>query len=152
MNRRALSFSSREIKSPVRGAAGWLFLAVALVLVSTAVDRSTTLKVFSDGGRIHVEVAGTALSVPRAFQRLTAVEIIAMDSVDPPGGRRIMVSDDSEVVLAEALPHRFDIAPGRVVPVGDWEIDEGAGLSIAILMSAARLPSRLISEGGFSTT
>ena len=113
----------------MRRTAGWLVLAASLALLSFAVDRSTSVEIHSDGGQVHVEVAGTTLSVPQAVRRLTAVEIIAMDSIDPPGGRRITVSDDSGVVLSEALPHRFDIAPGAVVPLGDWEIDERAGMS-----------------------
>lgn len=111
----------------VRSAAGWLTAAALLAVVSTAVDRKTTLEVFSDGGRVHVEVAGTTISVPQAIETLTAVEITAMDSIDPPGGGRITLTDDSGIVVAEALPRRFDFPAGSVVPLGDWEIDEAAG-------------------------
>ena len=127
MNR---SPQSARISGPgdaLQRAAGWLCLAVLLALASRAVDRTTTVEIFSDAGRIHVEVAGTDLSAHRVVEGLTAIEILAMDSIDPPGGRRITVWDESGKVLEETLPHRFTTAPGPVVPLGDWELDEGAG-------------------------
>jgi hypothetical protein len=110
-----------------RSATGWLIAAVLLALVSGLLDRSTTIEIYSDGGRIHVDVAGTVLSTPRALRRLTAIEILAMDSIDPPGGRRITVVDEKGVVLQEDLPRRFLTPPGDLVPLGDWELDERAG-------------------------
>ncbi|MCJ7755437.1 MAG: hypothetical protein MUP13_12805, partial [Thermoanaerobaculales bacterium] len=50
-----------------RSAAGWLIAAVLLALVSVLADRSTPIEIYSDGGRIHVDVAGTVLSTPRAL-------------------------------------------------------------------------------------
>ena len=118
---------SLESRGTVRSAAGWLLVALALALISHLVDRPTAIEVFSDGGRIHVDVAGTVLSTPRALRRLTAIEILAMDSIDPPGGRRITVVDEKGVVLQEELPRRFLTPPGDLVPLGDWELDERAG-------------------------
>ncbi len=117
----------RGFRGAVRSAAGWLLLALSLALVSTAIDRTTAIEVYSDGGRIHLEVAGTVLEAQRAIEQLTAVEISAMDSIDPPGGRLITLSDDRGEVLRERLPRRFHTPPGAVVPLGDWELDERAG-------------------------
>ncbi len=118
---------SSEPRGAARTAANWLIAAIFLATVSVLVDRSTTIEIYSDGGRIHVEVAGTVLSTPRALRRVTAIEILAMDSIDPPGGRRITVVDDTGVVLQEELPRRFLTPPGDLVPLGDWELDERAG-------------------------
>ena len=104
-----------------------MIAAVFLTLVSIVLDRSTTIEIYSDGGRIHVDVAGTVLSTPRALRGLTAIEILAMDSIDPPGGRRITVVDEKGVVLQEKLPRRFLTPLGDLVPLGDWELDERAG-------------------------
>jgi len=116
-----------ESRGAARIAAGWLIAALFLALFSTAFDRTTTIEIYSDGGLLHVDVAGTTLSTAREIQRLTAIEILAMDSIDPPGGRRITVTDDTGAVLREKLPHRFLVPSGDLVPLGDWELDEGAG-------------------------
>ncbi len=118
---------SPEPRGAARTAAIWLIAAISLATVSVLVDRSTTIEIYSDGGRIHVAVAGTVLSTPRAIRRVTAIEILAMDSIDPPGGRRITAVDDTGLVLQEELPRRFLTPPGDLVPLGDWELDERAG-------------------------
>jgi hypothetical protein len=118
----------RVSRGAVGSTAGWMALAISLALLSTAIDRTTTIEVYSDGGRIRLDVADTVLVAPRTIQRLTAIEILAMDSIDPPGGQRITLSDDRGEVLREQLPRRFRIPPGAVVPLGDWELDERAGL------------------------
>ena len=105
----------------------WLLAALCLWVGGGAVDRTTPVEVSSDGGQVHLEVAGTTLSAPVAVRRLSAVEISAMDSVDPPGGRRITVSSDGVEVLADRLPRRFRLPQGQTVPLGDWELDEDAG-------------------------
>ena len=71
---------------------GWMIAGVLLWVLANAVDRKTEVEIYSDGGRVHLEVAGTSLSAPIAVDRLTAIEIRAADSVDPPGGHRIVVS------------------------------------------------------------
>ncbi len=76
-----------------------------------------------------------------------------MDSIDPPGGRRITVSDDAGVVLLRQLPQRFDIAPGRDRAAGRLGARRrrrsGDPCGIAMLTSAARLPSRPDLRGRF---
>jgi len=109
----------------------WLLAALLLWVGVGVVDRTTEIEVFSSGGKVHLEVAGTTLSVPITVRRLTAVNILAMDSVDPPGGRHITVSTDDTELLAEPLPRRFHLPPGEIVPLGDWELDERAGLGSA---------------------
>jgi len=74
----------------LRKSAFWMVAAILLWLLAMAVDRRTTVEIYSDGGRIHLEVAGTSLSAPIAVSRLTAIEIQAADSIDPPGGCRIV--------------------------------------------------------------
>ncbi len=128
MEPRAAPSPHREFRGAVRSAAGWLVVAASLALLSTAIDRTTTIDVYSDGGRIHLDVAGTVLEAQRAIAHLTAVEIVAMDSIDPPGGGVITLTDDRGEQLRERLPRRFRTPPGAVVPLGDWEIDERAGL------------------------
>ena len=105
----------------------WLLAALCLWVGAGAVDRTTQVEVSSFGGQVQLEVAGTTLSAPVAVRSLSAVEIRAMDSIDPPGGRRITVSSDGVELLADRLPRRFRLPPGEIVPLGDWELDEGAG-------------------------
>jgi hypothetical protein len=105
----------------------WLVAAILLWLAAGALDRTTEVDLYSDGGRLHLAVAGTDLSTQLAIKELTEVEILAMDSIDPPRGRRIVVSDENGELINERLPRRFRFSGGTVDPVGDWEIDEGAG-------------------------
>jgi hypothetical protein len=103
-----------------------LVAAVLLWLLGGCVDRKTEVEIFSTGGHIDLEVAGTTLSAPIAITALTGVEIRAMDSIDPPRGRRIEVSGVDGVIVDQSLPRRFRFPPGEVVPVGDWTLDERA--------------------------
>lgn len=106
---------------------GWLLAAAFLAFLSTAIDRVTTIEIDSNGGRIHTDVAGSVLSAPRVIEHLSAIEIFAMDSIDPPGGLAITVTDASGVISRERLPTRFQTPPGEIVPLGDWELDEDSG-------------------------
>jgi hypothetical protein len=105
----------------------WTIAAILLWIVAGAVDRRTGVEIFSSGGQLHVEVAGTTLSAPMTIERLAAVEVRAMDSIDPPGGGRITVTSDRGEVANERLPRRFRLPTGLVAPVGDWELDDFAG-------------------------
>jgi hypothetical protein len=98
--------------------------AVLLWIISGAVDRRTEVEISSTGGRIDVDISGTTLSAPIAVNDLTAVEILAMDSIDPPGGRLFTLSNDEGPVIRERLPRRFRFPAADFVPIGDWEIDE----------------------------
>ena len=109
-----------------RKAVGWVVAAVLLWLLAGAADRRTIVEVYSDGGRVHLEVAGASLSAPIAVDRLTAIEIRAADSIDPPGGRSITVSTGGREVISEPLPRRFRLPGGGPIPIGDWELDEHA--------------------------
>jgi hypothetical protein len=110
-----------------RNPISWAAVALALWLFAGAVDRRTEVEIFSSGRLLHVEVAGTTLSAPIAVERLTEVEIRAMDSIDPPGGGRVTITSDRGEVAAERLPRRFRLPVGAVAPVGDWELDDFAG-------------------------
>jgi len=110
----------------MRKSAFWAVAAILLWLLASAVDRRTEIEIYSDGGRVHLEVAGTSLSAPIAVDRLTAIEIQAADSIDPPGGRRITVSAGGRQVINERLPRRFPQPGGGPIPIGDWELDETA--------------------------
>jgi len=110
----------------LRKSAFWTVAAILLWLLAMAVDRRTAVEIYSDGGRIHLDVAGTSLSAPIAMTSLTAIEIQAADSIDPPGGYRITVSAGDREVISERLPHRFRLPHGSPIPLGDWELDDGA--------------------------
>jgi hypothetical protein len=110
-----------------RKPAVWIVAATLLWLLAGVFDRKTEVEIFSGGGQLHLEVAGTTLSAPVAIEHLTAVEIRAMDSIDPPGGIGITITSDRGEIANERLPRRFQFPPGRVVPVGDWELDDFAG-------------------------
>jgi len=110
----------------LRKSAIWMVAAILLWLTAGLLDRTTEVEIYSDGGRVHIEVAGTSLSAPIAVDRLTSIEIRAADSVDPPGGRRIAVSAGGHDVISERLPRRFRLPGGGPVPVGDWELDDEA--------------------------
>ena len=105
------------------GALRWLLAAALLAIAAAAVDRETRIEVRSDGGRLEVAAAGSSLSAPLLVETLTAVGIRAADSIDPPGGVRLVLSDGRGVVLEEALPRRFRVPDGALTPLGDWEID-----------------------------
>jgi hypothetical protein len=104
----------------------WVIAAIFLWLLAMAFDRRTAVEIYSDGGRIHLEVAGTSLSAPIAMTSLTAIEIRAADSIDPPGGCRIEVSAGDRDLISERLPYRFRLPRGSPVPLGDWELDDSA--------------------------
>jgi hypothetical protein len=110
-----------------RKAAGWSFAAIFLWLFAGAVDRTTEVEIASDGRRLHLEVAGSTLSAPIAIESLAAIEIRAMDSIDPPRARRLSVTTDRGVFSDEGLPRRFRFPKAAMTPIGDWEIDEHAG-------------------------
>jgi len=101
--------------------------AALLWVVAGAIDRTTDLEIFSDGGRLQIEVAETELSAPATLQSIETIEIRAMDSIAPPGGRHLVIREDQREVLRETLPRRFRFPPGGITPLGDWELDEGAG-------------------------
>jgi hypothetical protein len=104
----------------------WLVAVVLLWLLAEVVDRRTEIQIHSIGGRVEIEAAGTTLSAPITLERLTAVELRAMDSIDPPGGGRIAVTGDNGLIINERLPRRFRLPDGGVVPAGDWELDDFA--------------------------
>jgi len=105
----------------------WMVAAILLWILAGAVDRRTEVEIFSSAGQLHLEVAGTTLSAPIVVEHLTAVEIRATGSIDPPGGGRITITSDRGEVTTDRLPRRFRLPVGAVVPVGDWELDDLAG-------------------------
>ena len=105
----------------------WAAAGALLWAAGGAMERSTTLEIFSDGGRIQVEAAGSALTAAVAVESVHRLEFRALDSVFPTGGRSLEVRQGESTLLATALPTRFDFPPGRVEPLGDWEIDDLAG-------------------------
>ena len=113
-----------------RRTALWLLVALLLWIASVAAQRHTRLEVVSDSSRVTVNVAGSTASVPLTIESLHRIEISAMDSVDPPGGRTLEVVDGEHVVLVEPLPRVFPLPAGRIQPLGDWELDELAGAGV----------------------
>ena len=105
----------------------WMIVAVLLWIVAGSVDRRTEVEIFSNGRQLQLEVAGSTLSAPIAIEHLTGVEIRAMDSIDPPGGGRITITSDRGEIVTERLPRHFRLPVGKLVPVGDWELDDFAG-------------------------
>ncbi len=104
----------------------WALLGLGLLGLGRAAERRTVVDLYSSGGRVEVTVAGSRLSAPVAVDSVRAIEIFAMDSVDPPGGRLLEVEQDGRTVVDDALPRRFRI-PGRgLPPLGDWQLDEHA--------------------------
>jgi hypothetical protein len=108
----------------------WLLFALLLWLAATVAQRQTRVEVVSDGSRIVVDVAGSTASIPLTIESLQRIEIRAMDSVDPPGGRALELVEGEHVVLVESLPPVFQLPPGRIEPLGDWELDEFAGSGV----------------------
>ena len=53
----------------------WTVGAALLWVVAGAIDRTTDLEIFSDGGRLQVEVAETELSAPAVLQSIETIEI-----------------------------------------------------------------------------
>jgi hypothetical protein len=113
--------------TPVRKSLVWALAAVALWVVAATIDRTTEVEIDSDGSTVHVTVAGSTLSAPTVVERFQALAVRAMDSIDPPGGGALSITDDRGVVVSANLPRCFELPPGAIVPVGDWELDELAG-------------------------
>jgi hypothetical protein len=105
----------------------WLLLAVALWLSASLTAPRTPVEIISNGRGLKLDVAGSSLGAQVAIESVERIEIWAMDSVYPPGGRSIEVVEGKRTVLIDRLPRRFDIPRGRIVPLGDWELDELAG-------------------------
>ncbi len=104
----------------------WALLGLGLLGLGRVAERRTVVDVYSSGGHVEVNVAGSRLSAPVAVTAVQAVEIFAMDSADPPGGRLLEVTEEGRTVVHDALPRRFRI-PGRgLPPLGDWQLDEHA--------------------------
>ena len=107
----------------------WAVLAVAAWGLAQHWRIATRVEVFSSGGDVEVRAADATLSVPVAIERLSAVAIVAGDSVDPPGGRRLRLVSGGRAVLDQRLPRRFAVRGPGVPPVGDWWVDELAARS-----------------------
>ena len=105
-----------------RSALAWLAAAPLLWLAAAAVDRSTEVVVENLGDHLRVVVAGTELEVPAAVRQLDRIALHAAASIDPPGGRAIVLAHGS-ARERWPLPHRFEPAPGSPPPVGDWWVD-----------------------------
>ncbi|HSL17628.1 MAG TPA: hypothetical protein VLB51_06950, partial [Methylomirabilota bacterium] len=105
-----------------RSALAWLAAAPLLWLAAAAVDRRTEVVVENLGDRLRVVVAGTELEVPAAVRQLDRIALHAAASIDPPGGRAIVLAHGS-ARERWPLPHRFELAPGSPPPVGDWWVD-----------------------------
>ena len=105
-----------------RSALAWLAAAPLLWLAAAAVDRRTEVVVENLGEHLRVVVAGTELEVPAVIQRLDRVALHTAASVDPPGGRAIVLSHGG-ARESWHLPHRCELAPGRSPPVGDGWVD-----------------------------
>ena len=48
---------------------GWLLAAVSLWFAAYAIDRTTEVEVYSDGGKVSLRVADTTLIAPISLQR-----------------------------------------------------------------------------------
>ncbi len=113
-----------------RTIATWTVAGTLLWVAGGAMERRTTLEVFSDGGRIQVVAAGSTLTAPIAIESVNRLEIRATDSIFPPGGGSLELRQGETSLLVSALPSRFDFPTGRVEPLGDWEIDDLAGSGV----------------------
>jgi hypothetical protein len=101
-----------------------------LWLVAQVLDRTTEVEVYSAGGKLSLRVADSTLTAPVAIHKLDAVEIHAMDSIDPPGGVSITIAEQDGGTFEAKLPARFPIPRGELLPVGDWYLDELAGEAV----------------------
>jgi 4-amino-4-deoxy-L-arabinose transferase-like glycosyltransferase len=104
----------------------WFVAALLAFAIATLADRTTTLEVVSDGGRIEARVAGSSVAARHVVSRVDSVEITAMDSIQTPGGLRMSIRADDGAVEHERLPRRFRFPVEGIRPIGDWEIDERA--------------------------
>ncbi len=108
----------------------WLVAAGLMFIAAGALDRKTSVEIYSSGGRIEVRLAGTSISAPVTLSRLGAVEIAAMDSIQTPGGGEISVASDDGTVFREDLPRRFKFPETGRRPIGDWAIDDQAASGV----------------------
>jgi hypothetical protein len=99
-------------------------------LAGQFLDRTTEVEVWSDGSKLSIRVADSTLTAPVSIHRLDAVEIHAMDSIDPPGGKSITIAEPGGSEFATELPARFRIPRGDILPLGDWYLDEMAGKAV----------------------
>jgi len=87
---------------------------------------ATPVEIVSDGGRLEVTAAGSRLTADIAPAEVQRLVVSASDSVDPPGGGRLMVETADGDRREWRLPTRFRFTGPGVAPVGDWWIDAGA--------------------------
>lgn len=120
-----------------RRAAVWLLIGSTLWIAGSLTQRHTRIEVSSDGGRLFFSAADSTVAVPLVIESLNQIEIQAMQSVFPPGGRTIELAQGRQVVFAESLPRRFHIPGGRLMPLGDWELDEWAGSGVVYQRAVA---------------
>ncbi len=117
---------------PVVHAVSGSHLAVIMIvgLVAAVLGRlwgpATSVEIVSDGGRLEVTAAGSRLTADIAPAEVRRLVVSASDSIDPPGGRRLMVETDAGDRREWRLPARFRFTGTGVDPVGDWWIDTGA--------------------------
>ncbi len=110
-----------------KGPLAWMAAGTALWIAAGLIDRNTEVEVYSNGNRVHLTVADTDLSASIVAGPISRIEIIAMDSVDPPGGLGMTIAPSGGAAYSVTLPKRFAFPIEGTVPVGDWELDEEAG-------------------------
>jgi hypothetical protein len=101
--------------------------ALGLFIAGRAMEPHTRVEVVSDGGQVRLTAAGSSVAAPMSIDSVQRISIHAMDSVFPPGGRSLTVTQGKYTVFVDRLPSRFRLPRGRIMPLGDWELDEMAG-------------------------
>ncbi len=101
----------------------WIVAAAALWTAARAMDRSTSLEIFSSGNTLRVIVADSVLTAPVAIESVDRIEIWTWASVFPTGGRSLEIRRGASPPEIVDLPSPFRLPPGSAAPVADWEID-----------------------------
>ena len=123
-------------ESPPRPVTSFRLVAVLVLgLVAAVVSRvaapTTRIEIVSDGGRLEVTANGSRLAAGAAPSNVSRLVISATDSIDPPGGGRLVVERPDGTVREWRLPVRFRFEGAGVPPVGDWWVDAAAPTDVA---------------------
>lgn len=103
--------------------------AVMSVIFARVLAPRLPVDIDYDGAELRIDARGSHLETTIGHLEIDRIAILAGDTIDPPGGCRIVIDTD-RLLVDDDLPHRF-IPPGAgTPPAGDWWLDRRAAYGI----------------------
>ncbi|HEY6064776.1 MAG TPA: glycosyltransferase family 39 protein, partial [Thermoanaerobaculia bacterium] len=104
-----------------------LAVLAALWVASFFTAVRTDVKFTSQGGHLSLTVNERTIRGAETIPPVSRIQIQALNSIFPMGGRTIRVRQGGRVVFEDRLPSRFRVPRGAFRPVGDWYLDPYTG-------------------------